>query len=108
MAPRRYSRHQFTFAYRDRFGDVVLSTPEPFRFVDRDDNRIVRVTGGETLFQITGRVFHDIFVRPAGFWWIVADFQPEPIFDPTLRLDDGRLLYIPSQRTIVEDIFNGS
>lgn len=108
MPPKLYSRHSYTYAYQDDSGDVVLSIPEPYRFRDFGDNRVVTVVEGETLFGIAGREFSGDFERPAGFWWIIADFQPEPIHDPTIRLEGGRKLYIPSVRTIREEIFSPS
>jgi hypothetical protein len=44
--------------------------------------------------------------RPSGLWWIIADFQPDPIHDPTVRLTPGRTLYIPSLRTVQEEVFS--
>lgn len=105
MPPRRFSRHSFTFGIR-REGDYILTTAEPFRFRELDDNRLLTVKQGETLFSIAGREFKGIGPRPAGLWWIIADFQPSPIHDPTLEIPMGTTLFIPSNRTILEEIFS--
>jgi hypothetical protein len=42
--------------------------------------------------------------RACGFWWAIADFQPDPILDPTLRLEPGRRLFIPSVRVLIDII----
>lgn len=105
MPPRKFSRHTFTEAFEDDVGDVVLTEPEPFRFQPFDDNRVHVVKGGETIFTIAAKYFRGL-PRPAGFWWIIADFQPDPIHDPTVKVADGARLIIPSMRTVLEEIFN--
>jgi hypothetical protein len=39
---------------------------------------------------------------------VIADFQADPIHDPTLSLALGRELAIPSVRTVVEEVFSES
>jgi hypothetical protein len=39
-------------------------------------------------------------------WWVIADFQSDPIHDPTRKLKRGRVLIIPSERTLTEEIFS--
>lgn len=107
MPPRRFSRHTFTEAYLDDGGALVLTEPEPFRYRPIDDNRIHVVKGGETIFTIAAKYFRGI-QRPAGLWWIIADFQPDPIHDPTIKLEDGATLVVPSMRTVLEEIFSES
>ena len=60
---------------------------------------------GETLFSLAGRYFAAL-PRPAGLWWVIADFQPDPIHDPTLSLEVGQVLLVPSVRTVVEEVFS--
>jgi len=36
---------------------------------------------------------------------VIADFQPDPVHDPTLSLDLGRVLFIPSVRVVTEEVF---
>ena len=77
--------------------------------VERDligaDNRQHVVKEGETLFSLAGRYFAPL-PRPAGLWWVIADFQPDPVQDPTLSLDVGRVVVVPSLRTVTELIFS--
>ena len=42
--------------------------------------------------------------RGCGFWWAIADFQPDPIVDPTLELEVGRTTFIPSERVLTDVI----
>lgn len=105
MPPRRFSRHEFARALRDGAGRLFLSDREPFRFRLFADTRIHAVKEGETLFTLAGRYFRPR-PRAAGFWWVIAEFQPDPILDPTLALEPGRRLHIPSVRVLDEEILS--
>lgn len=104
MPPRRFSRFTFSSAVLDDAERLLLTDREPYRFRALPDNRQHVVGDGETLFSLAGRYFAPL-PRPAGLWWVIADFQPDPILDPTLSLDVGRVLFIPSIRVVSEEIF---
>jgi len=105
MPPRRFSRFTFCAAYLDDDGRLVLTEREPFRFRAFADNRQHVVRAGETLFTLAGRYFAPL-PRASGLWWVIADFQPDPIHDPTLSLELGRLVFIPSVRVLTEEVFS--
>ena len=105
MPPRRLSRFMFSAALLDSGERLFLTDREPFRFQSLPGNRQHLVKEGETLFSLAGRYFAPL-PRPAGLWWIIADFQPDPIHDPTLALDVGRGLVIPSVRVVTEEILS--
>lgn len=110
MPPRKYSRHLFCLGIKDADANdsedaLQLTEREPFPYRDLSDTAQHLVREGETLHTIAGRYYSDI---PGGarLWWVIADFQPDPIHDPTLKLDTGRTLFIPSVRTVLELIFS--
>jgi hypothetical protein len=105
MPPRRFSRYTFSAAVMDDDERLHLTDREPFRFRPLPDNRQHVVKEGDTLFSLAGRYFAAL-PRPAGLWWVIADFQPEPVHDPTLGLELGRLVVVPSVRTLVEEVFS--
>lgn len=105
MPPRRSSRYTFTAGIVDSAGRLHLTDRERFRFIDLPDNRQHVVKDGETLFTLAARFFSPL-PRPAGLWWIIADFQSDPIHDPTLKLSRGTMLTIPSIRTVTDRVFN--
>jgi hypothetical protein len=105
MPPRRFSRYTFSAALLDDAGRLVLTDREPFRFRAFPDNRQHVVQEGETLFSLAGRYFAPL-PRASGLWWVIADFQPDPVHDPTLALDPGRLVFIPSVRVVTEEVFS--
>ena len=107
MPPRRFSRHLFTLGVHDSGSpdELQLTDREPFTFKDYADNRLHPVVEGDTLFNLAARYFSPI-ENAASLWWVIADYQPDPIHDPTIALPVGSTLVIPSVRTVVEDIFN--
>ncbi len=105
MPPRLYSRYSFTSAQHDADGNVYLSERTPYRYRELPDNRTHVVAQGETIFALAGKYFSPL-PRPAGFWWVIADFQPEPIFDPTIEIPPGTMLIIPSVRTLLERVLS--
>jgi hypothetical protein len=103
MPPRRFSRYTFSAAVLEDGGRLFLTEREPFRFRSFPDNRQHVVQQGDTLFSLAGRYFAPL-PRSSGLWWVIADFQQAPIHDPTLELDLGRVLFIPSVRVITEEV----
>lgn len=109
MPPRNNSRHLFTTAQK-REGDerLFLSDRTPFRYLDLPDNRVHTVREGDTLPRLAARYFAPLGELPeisaATLWWVLADFQPTPIHDPTIQLVRGEKLIIPSVRTVQERI----
>ena len=103
MPPKVGSRHIFCLGAKDRNGLLHLTDREPYRYRSHSDNRIHTVVQGDTIFHLAGRYFSPL-PRGCGFWWVIADFQPDPIVDPTLELETGRHLYIPSLRVLTDVI----
>jgi hypothetical protein len=76
-----------------------LTTRTPFRFANLPGNRTHVVSEGDSLWYLASVYFAPL-PRSAGYWWAIADFQPEPITDPTIELEVGRVIYIPSSETL--------
>jgi len=97
-----FSRYAGVEALVDGGGRRYLGEREPFGFHPFVDNRTHAVVEGDTLFHLAGRYFSPL-PRACGLWWLIADFQPVPILDPTLALE-RRLLVIPSVRAVTDVI----
>jgi hypothetical protein len=104
MPPQRHSRHRFTSGIAED-GVMFLSERVPFLYRDLPDNLQVVVKDGESWFTLAGR-YYSALPRGAGFWWVIADFQPEPVHDPTIAIPTGTTVVIPSMRTVQHMILN--
>jgi hypothetical protein len=107
MPPGIHSRYLFCQGLLDSEGRTYLSDRVPFPYKQASDNRSHVVVEGDTLFQLAHELF-DPLERPSQYFWVIADFQPEPIIDATLKLQIGSTLIVPSVRMLVEEILNES
>ena len=103
MPPRVGSRFGFSLGVRDDAGLLQLTDREPYRFRAHADNRVHLAVQGDTFWDLAGRYFAPL-PRACGYWWAVADFQPDPVVDPTLVLEPGRRVFIPSLRVLTDVI----
>lgn len=95
------SRYRFSTVFTDRAGRRFLGARPKFGYRDLPDSRVHTVREGDTLHRLAWRYFRPLR-RPELLWWIIADFQPEPIHDPHEDLEAGRVLVIPSVRAVQE------
>ncbi len=106
MPPRLYSRYQFCVGYPDpTTGALTLTDRVPFRFAPFPDNIQHPVKVGDTLRTIAQRYYAALSQAP-NLWWVIADFQPNPIIDPTIQLEVGSVLQVPSLKTVQAEVFN--
>lgn len=112
MPPRQFSRHSFTLQFDDNSTPkrVLLADRGKFRFLDLPDNIIHPVVQNDTLHRLAARYYSVLSdppeFSPAELWWVIADFQPKPIHDPTILLAPGSQLVVPSLRTVQDKILN--
>jgi len=105
MPPLAGSRYSFCHGVRDEQGRLHLTEREPYRYRAHPDNRVHVAVEGDTLFHLAGLYFAPL-ERACGYWWAISDFQPDPIVDPTLKLEPGRRLHIPSLRVLTDVILS--
>jgi hypothetical protein len=109
MPPLAYSRHYFTRGVQDASGRLYLTDREPYTFRTLVDSSYHTVVVGDTLHGLADYFYRSVAIEnPADLFWVIADFQPERIWDVTLTLTAGRLLVIPSVRELTEEIFSES
>lgn len=93
------SRYRFAVSFLDSRQEpdrtTFLGTRDPIGYSDHRDNTPYVVREGDTLEHLAARFFPG-FTDSASLYWALAEYQPEPILDPTLRLRPGSVLLIPS------------
>src|SRR5690606_15657042 len=94
----------FSLGVHDEDGVLRLTERGPYRFRPHADNRLHTAVQGDTFWDLAGRYFSPL-PRACGYWWAIADFQPDPVVDPTLALDPGRRIFVPSLR-VLTDVWN--
>lgn len=108
MAMDRLSRYRFTQIIQRVDGTLMLTDREPFRYQDYADNREHIAKQGDTWHSLAYRYFtaDGVLKNPTDLWYVIADFQPDPVVDPTLRIEPGRVIYIPSYETLFQRILS--
>lgn len=111
MPPRLYSRHAHTFATDDGAGRAFLAPRERFTFRELDDNVVHTVKEGDTLWNIAARLYARLsngVWSAANLYYVICDFQPQPIHDPTVKLVPGQQLVAPSERVVRDRVLPGN
>lgn len=109
MPPTEYSETRFSSGIVDDDGDLILTDPEPYLYRRLADNEEYVFGAGDTV----ERLAYSRYGR-AELAWVILNFQrdangqPAPIFDPTVKIEPGTVLVLPSQRTVFEEILNES
>lgn len=106
MPPAVYSRHILTTGVsRVDDGLTYLLDREPLRFRPLSGNRRVRVASSDT-WQTLAAAFFVPIQNPHQLWWVICDFQPEPVLDPTVPPVSGTYVYIPSVEFVLAEVFS--
>lgn len=97
------SRHATAYGYYDGLDVPFLGDRAPFFYRGLPDNLVHLVVEGDTLQSLAFRYYGALSTRTssaAQLWWVIADFQPEPIHDPTKSLTPGAYIVLPSLETV--------
>lgn len=86
-------------------GVKLLDEREPFRFRDEPDNRFHSAVEGDTWWGLAWRYFPS-FPNKSLLWFLLCEFQPEPVVDPTIVIAKGTQIVIPSERLVRTQAFN--
>lgn len=103
MPPQVDSRYRKVGILQDNNDILQTVAREPYRFRPRADNGLHQVVVGDTLENLAARFY--VGKRfPGLLYWVIGDYQPDPILDPSESLAPGRLLVIPSPEFVSTDI----
>lgn len=102
------SRYKYTTSMLNNVeggdGYTYLATQESAFFIDDSENEMHIVKLGDTLESIAHQYFKG-FPNSAQLFWIIGEYQPTPILDPTLKLKVGSLIIIPAQSIVYELLY---
>ena len=99
------SRNRYNTEYQDDDGNYYLDDREPYRFENEIDNLVIEAKEGDMLWHIAHKAFAGER-RPCGYWWAIAEYQPDPIIDPTIQFSANQKIVSPSKRVLNNKIFN--
>lgn len=104
----QYSRYKHCDIYRRPEDTVLFMDLRPrIEYIGGYDEILHKVVLGDTLHNLALRYYNGM-PNPASLWWAIADFQPEPINDPTVRLEPGTWLVIPSADMVQQWLMSDS
>lgn len=89
------SRYTQADLLQDSAGRIFTGLRPRHEFADIDDIWMHVVEAGDTLHSIAHDYYGTETSNGATYWWLIADFQPEPIHDPTIALEPGDVLLVP-------------
>jgi hypothetical protein len=110
MPPGVTSRYLASVGAYDDVGRTYLTEREPYRYDPHLSGVIRHVVGsGDSLQSIAYRYYSELaglagsedVWGPEHLWWLIAEFQPLPILDPTLGLEVGQVIYVPPPSAVV-------
>jgi hypothetical protein len=103
----RRSRYQFSEIHTDSAGRRFFGPRPRFTYRDLPDNQRHIVKGAERLWHLS-QIYWPELPKNGTYYWIIADFQPEPILDAFKDLVMGSVIIVPSLRTVEGMIFNSA
>ena len=105
ITPGALSVYRFCSAFRDDDTDALwLTEPVPFAYRDIADTIEHRVVEGDT-YETIAATYYASLPNGSLLWRIVAEFQPTIPLDATVP-PTWPIVYVPSIRTVLEEIFN--
>jgi len=99
------SRYRQATEEVDSEGRLVLSERVPLVYSDREDNISYVTREGDTWQSIAQAYYSGISSRACGLYWVVMDYQVPRVVDPTLRIEPGTVVVLPSPETVLAEVF---
>ena len=98
-------RYLFCIETTDANGNLILSKRVPYRYKELGDNIIHTSLEGESIQDIAQIFYGKLYGQreSRNMFWIICDFQPQPILDCTLTMEAGQKIIVPSPTTV--DVF---
>ena len=97
-------RYRLANLIKDDDDTLILDLRAKLEFQESSDDILHIVQKGETLHTLAA-TYYQGFPNAATLWWAIADYQPEPIIDPTLELQEGQVIIIPAADAVQDGLF---
>jgi hypothetical protein len=105
IVPSTLSVYRFCQAYEAPDGRKYLTDIQPFLFEELTDTT-PHVVVGEQRIEDVAAIHYQVYGEEAYLLGqVLAQFQPEPLFDPTVPLVAGSTVFVLSLRAIEERVF---
>lgn len=75
---------------------LICTLPEKIPYEDRGDTKSIIAQGGQFLHDIVVAEYSWHYKNPVDLVEVVAQFQPEPLIDWSVPLENGREILLPS------------
>ena len=89
------SRYVLADMFFDAQNRTYIGPRERFFFEDLEGNIPHTVRDGDDWHSLAYQYYGRALSGQVNLWWGIADFQPEPVLDPTLTLQPGTIILIP-------------
>lgn len=100
-----WSRYRYCTQFMNADGIAYIDEREPFRYREELDNIPYRAKQGDTWWGLATFFFPGL-PRPCGMWFLLCEFQPSPVIDPTIVIKEGTLIIAPSERLVRGEAFS--
>ncbi|MCK4783160.1 MAG: hypothetical protein KAV87_05365 [Desulfobacteraceae bacterium] len=100
-----WGRYRYCVQTENEDGILRLDERESFRYKNEPDNRNHRSRSGDFWWGLAHMYFQGI-PRPCGLWWLLCEFQPVPVIDPTIVIPENTLIVVPSLRLVRLEVFS--
>ena len=98
------SRYAAAEIFIEADGRTSTGLPPPVYYVDRADTIVYRADVGDSWARIASRHYRGIHRRPEHLWWVLCNFQPQPVLDPTVPPQPGDLVHVPAPGFVQAEI----
>ena len=100
-----FSRYRLAELIRTDDNYIRTSLRRRLEFSAGEDDIPHAVVVGDTLRSLAAQYFTEEF-GGSDLWWAIADYQPDVINDPTIVLNGGDIIVIPSP-VFIQDVILG-
>jgi len=85
--------------YNETNGTIETSLRKHVYYMGETDDIVHSAKEGDTWHSLAAMYYIGI-INPEQYWWIIADYQPNTTIDPTINIQPGDIIIIPSMQFV--------